>query len=440
MTVADVQAPLNLDADESYALHVKADGTATISAATVWGALHGLETLSQLVSYDFFAQSYSIAGLPIQISDVPRFKHRGLLIDSGRHFESVKQVKRFINSMAHAKLNVLHWHLTEDQSFPIASRKFPDLPQKGSWSSQEQYTSQEIASIVEFARLRGVRVMPEFDMPGHSSSWRNSHPEFFATACLDPNSRGAFDPALPETFGFLETQLEDWTTGMFSDDFLHLGSDEVPSGCWNNSRDLAFMKQKGFNSTDDLFNYFVNEMANIAKKMGKTAVFWDEAFLSAKPPLDAIIQNWHDADLFQKILNAGYRGIFSSAGGYTNGWYFDALGVSWQKMYLLDPQTNITDDKVHLIVGGEGCMWGETVDPSDLEATVWPRAAAIAERLWSPRSVNDVDQALPRLEAFRCLLLSRGHSAGVIGGSGRQSPPGPGSCSQLISSAGDIVV
>lgn len=212
---------------------------------------------------------------------------------------------------------------------------------------------------------------------------------------------------------------------MFVDGFVHLGSDEVPSDCWNNTKDLAWMKSQGLANFTEVFDYFVNHMVSMAKKLGKQTILWDEAFMSAKPPKEAVIQNWHDSKLMQQIVDAGYRALLS------NGWYLDHLTTTWQSMYAMDPQFNISSDKAHLVLGGEGCMWGETVDPSDMEATVWPRAAAIAERLWSAPGVNSTEAAEPRLLAFRCMLLARGVRTGVVGGPGRGAPPGPGSCSQL---------
>ncbi|CAE7534192.1 hexb2 [Symbiodinium natans] len=395
VNVRDDQADLALGVNESYNLDVNIDGTAVITAETVWGALRGLETLSQLIVFNFTTGQYSISGLPLHIEDAPRFPHRGLLIDSGRHFEPVAQVKALLDSMQYAKFNVLHWHLTEDQSFPIASRSFPELPQHGAYSDQEQYTWQDISEVVQYARDRGIRVIPEFDMPGHSSSWRNSHPEIFAEGCLSETSRGAFDPANRATFAFLLAALKDWTSGMFVDGFVHLGSDEVPSDCWNNTKDLAWMRSQGLANFTEVFDYFVNQMVLMAKKLGKQTILWDEAFMSAKPPKEAVIQNWHDSKLMQQIVNAGYRALLS------NGWYLDHLKTTWESMYAMDPQFNISQDKAHLVLGGEGCMWGETVDPSDMESTIWPRAAAIAERLWSSAGANSTEEAEPRLLAFR---------------------------------------
>jgi len=437
--ILDTTSALQLGVDESYTLDVDLDGITVIAAKTVWGALHGLETMSQLIEFNFKTGQYSVSGIPVHIEDKPRFQHRGLLIDSGRHFEPMVHVKAMIDSMTYAKLNVLHWHLTEDESFPIASRVFPELPEKGAFNDFEQYTWEDIVDVVEYARRRGIRVIPEFDMPGHSSSWRKSHPEVFAEGCLSESSRGAFDPAKNATFELLEAALQDWSK-MFVDGFLHLGSDEVPANCWNNSKDIAWMKTMGFSNSSEVFNYFVNKMVNISKKLGRETILWDEAFLSAKPPQEAVIQNWHDASLLQKIVDAGYRAVFSSNGGYTNGWYLDGLKATWQNMYVLEPLNNISAEKAHLVLGGEGCMWGEHVDPSDFEFTVWPRLAAIAERLWSDREVNSTAEAQPRLETFRCRLLSRGVHTGIVGGSGRGTPPGPGSCTQQGTSEEQIFV
>ncbi|CAK9001335.1 unnamed protein product [Durusdinium trenchii] len=339
--------------------------------------------MSQLIEFNFKTGQYSVSGIPVHIEDKPRFQHRGLLIDSGRHFEPMVHVKAMIDSMTYAKLNVLHWHLTEDESFPIASRVFPELPEKG-----------------------------------------NHIPKFFAEGAVTNFGHDSDEES---------AALQDWSK-MFVDGFLHLGSDEVPANCWNNSKDIAWMSLGG-----RVFNYFVNKMVNISKKLGRETILWDEAFLSAKPPQEAVIQNWHDASLLQKIVDAGYRAVFSSNGGYTNGWYLDGLKATWQNMYVLEPLNNISAEKAHLVLGGEGCMWGEHVepwqpssfsDPSDFEFTVWPRLAAIAERLWSDREVNSTAEAQPRLETFRCRLLSRGVHTGIVGGSGRGTPPGPGSCTQ----------
>ena len=249
--VFDSTVALALGVNESYTLTVPVSGNATISAATVFGAYHGLETLSQLVQFSFDTESYQIDELlPLRIDDTPAFAHRGLLLDTARHFQPVSSLLRVIDSLAMAKINVLHLHMSEDQSFPAASRVHPELAAKGAWSQHERYTWQELRQVVGYGSARGLRVIPELDMPGHATSWRESHPELFSTGASAVNcgtqvdgarenvTRGALDPANNATFEFIEELLRDYFSkdgGAFSDiDYVHLGADEVPTGCWQN--------------------------------------------------------------------------------------------------------------------------------------------------------------------------------------------------------------
>lgn len=181
VNVSDPVAPLALHANESYVLSVAASGTATCASPTVWGALHCLESFSQLVSYDFYSQVYRTPPvLPLRIADEPRFAHRGVMLDCSRHFLPIAQLQSMVDSLAFAKMNVLHLHLTESDSFPMPSRVHPELPQLGAFSSREQYSWADMEGLLEYGRQRGVRVLPEFEMPGHSGAWKHSHPEIFA--------------------------------------------------------------------------------------------------------------------------------------------------------------------------------------------------------------------------------------------------------------------
>jgi N-acetyl-beta-hexosaminidase len=167
-----------LETDESYTLDIpaSANGQISITAPTVYGAMHALETLSQLVTYDFDTEGYAVAAVPWSIADAPRFPHRGLMVDTARHFETLSAIRGMIDSLPYSKINVLHWHMSDSQSFPMESKTHPRL-WKGAFSDQERYTQADIASVVEYARLRGVRVMVEFDMPGHAGSWCKGYPE-----------------------------------------------------------------------------------------------------------------------------------------------------------------------------------------------------------------------------------------------------------------------
>jgi hexosaminidase len=424
-----------LGQDESYELTITAT-SCVIAAPNIFGLYHGLQTLVQLTSYDFDTDVYSLP--VVSVKDKPAFPHRGLLVDSGRHFLPVPFITRLLDGMAMAKLNVLHWHLTEDQSWPIASRVHPEFVSQGAFSPRERYSIDNIKTVVKHAAALGIRVVPEFDMPGHTSSWRISHPELFTKNCQANSTRGALDPANPKVYEMISSLVRDWYDGVFSDSFVHLGTDEVPTNCWNNTDDIAFMRTHGIKDGDfnGLFAYFIKNLTSVATSVGRKPILWDEAFTNGAAPEMATIQIWHDASLLKQIVEAGHQAIFSPNGGYTNGWYLDGLKAPWEAMYKLSPMENVDSKYRHLVLGGEGCMWGETVDGSDLEFTIWPRLAAIAERLWTDPVSLDVDSVQPRLESFRCLLLELGHSAGPVGGAGRQAPPGPGSiCSQTNSPA-----
>lgn len=344
-------------------------------------------------------------------------------MDTSRHFEPVPVITHFIESLSMAKINTLHWHIVDSQSFPAPSRVHPEFAEKGAYSPSERYSWAELKYVVEFARARGVRVVPEFDMPAHTDSWAKAHPELFPSSC-----KSAFDPANEMVYKLVEEVLGDWAE-VFTDKVMHLGTDELPESCWNNSVDIAFMKQKGITSLDDLFGYFVARVVGIAEKIGKRAAVWDESIIrSNRTPTNAIVQIWHaDPGLLQKAISAGHDTVYSPDGP----WYLDGLGSTWETMYQVDPAHGLTS-ALGKVLGGGGEMWGETVDPSDLESTVWPRLAAIGERLWSPSNVTaqGPDAARARLQDFRCLLLQRGVRAGLVGGTGRAPPTGPGGCSQ----------
>lgn len=414
---------LQLGVDESYVLDIPASGNATLMAKTVFGAYHGLQTFSQLVAFNFTSGAYEVEGAPWHIEDAPLYPHRELLIDSSRHFEPIPVVAHLIDSMAMAKINVLHWHIIDGQSFPAPSRVHPEFAEKGAYSPSERYTWQELKYVVEYARARGVRVVPEFDVPAHTDSWAKAHPELFPKSCSS-----ALDPANENVYKMIADLIEDWAE-VFPDKVMHLGTDELPESCWNNTVDLAFMKEKGIASLDDLFGYFVARVVGIAEASGKRAQVWDESIIrSNRTPTNAVVQIWHaDPGLLQKAVSAGHDAVYSPDGP----WYLDGLGSTWETMYKVDPTLNLTAAPGR-VIGGGGEMWGETVDPSDLESTVWPRLAAIGERLWSPASATAAgpDAARPRLQAFRCLLLQRGVRSGLVGGTGRAPPPGPGGCSQ----------
>jgi len=431
VTVANVNVQLQLESDESYVLDIPADGsTITITAPTVYGAYHALQTLSQLIVFNFDTQTYGIDQAPWHVADAPRFKHREVLVDSSRHFEPVQTLKNLIDSLTYAKINVVHWHIVDSQSFPFDSPAFPSLGQKGAYSPQERYTILDVADVIEFARQRGVRVMIEIDNPGHAASWCLGHPE----VCPAPDCPEPLNPATNATFDLIYGLFRDFTGGVRGggvafDNMFHLGGDEVNTGCWTRSPSITqWLNEQGL-TPDGGYEYFVRRSQAIAHAQGRDCVGWEEIWDRFGTSLDksTIIHQWLPGSTIAANATAhGYRVLWSTDGV----WYLDGLGVTWETMYVQEPCIGIPDNLcATLMLGGGGEMWGETVDTSDLQQTIWPRLAAIAERLWSPRSVADAKAAHARFSAFRCLLNRRGVAAAPSNNlQARQAPPGPGGC------------
>jgi hexosaminidase len=377
--------------DESYALEIKPDGVA-LSAPNDIGILRGLETLLQLLSADESGYYFPC----VEIQDAPRFVWRGLLIDVGRHFEPVDVILRNLDAMATVKMNVLHWHLSEDQGFRVESRVFPRLQELG--SDGMFYTQDQIREVVAYAADRGIRVMPEFDIPGHSTSWLVAYPEYASSPGPYTIERHfgvfgpAFDPTNNRVYNFFDKFFKEMA-GLFPDPYMHIGGDEVNPDQWNTSRRIqAYMKKKGIADNHALQASFNERILKILKKHGKKMVGWDEIF---QPGIssDIVIQSWRGQEALVEAARQGYRGLLS------NGYYIDLCEPA-AKLYLNDPippGSPLTDAQKALVLGGEATMWGELVSPETIDSRIWPRTAAIAERLWSPQSVNNVDDMYRRL-------------------------------------------
>lgn len=422
-SIKTVAVKLGSGTGEAYTLQVKPDGIEIAAEAPV-GVQYALETLSQLVAFNFDKSLYVTQPvLPLTIKDEPKYSHRGLLVDSSRHFLSVRSLKRVIRSMSYAKLNRLHWHITDAQSFPINSRVEPSLASKGAWSARERYTLQDVQEVIRYAKEHSIVVVPEFDMPGHTKSWGKARPDLMALTqdTYNDGNSAALNPTKQETFGLVQSLLTDWMgssktekdkPAFFDTPMVHLGTDEVPYNAWS-----------ALGDSKEMFSSFVDRATQMAQGLGKDVVLWEEAFKDGKPSQSAIIQVWLDANVARRAADAGNRVILSQ------GWYLDHLDDTWQKMYAQNPASFVSAENSQRMIGGEGCMWGETVDGGDLEQTIWPRLGAVAERLWGADAA-DVDEARPRLASFRCLLLERGIPSGTLEGRGRSTPSGPGSCSE----------
>jgi len=300
---------------------------------------------------------------------------------------------------------------------------------QGAYSEEEKFSQDEIRDIVEFGKYYGVRVIIEFDIPGHAASWCAGYP----AVCPSPTCNQPLDPSSETTWNLIQGLLGEVTgykqgAGLFPDNFVHLGGDEVDTSCWTSVPHVQQWLDSHNMTTEDAYMYFVEQAHNYIIPAGRNPVNWEEVFNHFGNKLDkeTIVHIWLNADTLAEVVAAGYRGILSNS----DKWYLDHLDVTWQDFYLNEPFSKINNaTQQALVLGGEVCMWGETVDTSDLMSTVWPRAAAAAERLWSSQDVNDTTAALPRLEAFRCLLNRRGIGAAPTNNkNARDAPPGPGGC------------
>jgi hexosaminidase len=381
-----------LGEDESYSLDVS-PLEARLQAATVTGALRGLETLAQLIGSGPDVQS-------VHIEDKPRFPWRGLMLDVSRHWMPIEVVERNLDAMAAVKLNVFHWHLSDDQGFRAESKRFPRLQQFG--SDGHFYTQAQIRQVVDYARDRGIRVVPEFDIPGHTTSWFVGYPELASAPGPYTIERkwGIFqptmDPTREETYAFLDDFIGEMAN-LFPDSYFHIGGDEVEETQWKSSAAIqSFAKQHQLDDSRALHAYFNLRLEQILKKHGKTMVGWDEV-LNPGLAHDTVIQSWRGQASLAEAARKGYRGILSF------GYYLDHLKPA-AAHYTVDPLADapdlLTKEQASRILGGEACMWSEYVSDQTVDSRIWPRAGAIAERLWSAREVTNVDAMYQRLESL----------------------------------------
>ena len=397
--------------DESYVLEVTVSG-AKLAAATPLGTMHGLQTFLQLVE----ATPTGFAVPLVTIQDTPRFPWRGLMIDVGRHFIPLDVIKRNLDGMEAVKMNVFHWHLSENQGFRVESKKFPKLQEMG--SDGLFYTQDEVRNLIAYARDRGIRVYPEFDMPGHSTAWFVGYPELASAPGPYEIERkwGIFDPAMnpsdEHVYRFLDELIGEMAK-LFPDPYFHIGGDEVNGKQWEaNPRIQEYMKAHGIKDNSALQNYFTDRVQKIVSKHHKTMVGWDE-ILSPDIPKDIVIQSWRGQESLASAAKQGYRGLLS------NGYYIDLMW-SAARHYAVDPTSgaaaSLSPEEKQRILGGEATMWSEYVSPENVDSRIWPRTAAIAERLWSPEEVRDVTSMYNRLDqvSWRLDFLGLTHNTSYV--------------------------
>jgi len=382
-----------LGEDESYHLEIT-QTQAHLSAPNPLGVLRGLETFRQLVSLG----QQGFAAPAVDIQDHPRFPWRGLHLDVSRHWMPVEVVKRNLDAMAAVKLNVFHWHLTDDQGFRVESKRFPKLHVFG--SDGLYYTQEQVREVVAYARGRGVRVVPEFDIPGHTTSWLVGYPQLASATGPYKIERnwGVFDPTLDptreSTYQFLDALIDEMA-GLFPDQFFHIGGDEVTGKQWKNSPHIrAFMRKQRLRTVEELQAYFNRRLQKTIAKYGKRMDGWDE-ILDPDLAKGIVIQSWRGQKSLAESARHGFFGILSW------GYYLDHIEPA-STLYVVDPldrdAATLSDEEKARILGGEVAMWGEFVSPDNVDSRIWPRAAAVAERFWSPREVNDVPSMYRRLD------------------------------------------
>ncbi len=379
--------------DESYRLEVTPQ-QGRLAAPTPVGALRGIETFLQLVDLD-----KSGFGAPaVKIVDRPRFPWRGLMIDASRHWMPVPVIERNLDAMAALKFNVLHWHLSDDQGFRQESKRFPKL--QGMGSDAHFYTQEQIGEVIAYARDRGIRVVPEFDMPGHTTSWFVGYPELASAPGPYSIERrwGIFDPCVDptreEVYTFLDAFIGEMAA-LFPDEYFHVGGDEVNGKQWDANPSIReFMRAHNMKNNPDLQAYFNRRILPLVQKHGKKMIGWDE-ILHPDLPKDIVVHSWRGQDSLAAAAKQGFMGILSA------GYYLDHMRPA-SFHYSVDPMegatAGLTPEQQARILGGEACMWAEYVTPQNVDSRIWPRVAAVAERLWSPQQVKYVDSMYYRLE------------------------------------------
>jgi len=468
--VDDLSADLQHGVDESYTLEVSdSSESVDITAKTVYGALHAFTTLLQLIIND--GNNGLIIEEPVSITDKPLYPVRGIMIDSGRNFLSKAKIFEQIDGMALSKLNVLHWHIIDAQSWPLEIKEYPDMT-KDAYSAREIYTTECIQEIIQYAAERGVRIIPEIDMPGHANSgWKQIDRGMMS--CIDSwwsNDNWALHTAVEPNPGQLDI-LNDKTyevTGnvfkelaaLFPDNWFHIGGDELHKNCYNYSEPIAeFFKN---HSMFDLTQEWVDRaIPNFKSKANKTLVMWEDVAISPDaratkgPPKDVILQAWNNGlENIRNLTRDGYKVIVSSSdfvyldcgfGGWvgndprynvmvnpdaanTSVWNFNWGGTggswcapykTWQRIYNYDFTQNLTDTQKELVVGAIAPLWSEQVDDTVISSKMWPRAAALAELVWSgnrdPESGKKrTTELTQRILNFRELLVAVGVGASPL--------------------------
>ncbi|PYH55027.1 beta-N-acetylhexosaminidase [Aspergillus niger CBS 101883] len=461
VNVLDIGADLQQGVDESYTLEVTESATSVvIEAPTVWGALHAFTTLQQLVISD--GQGGLLIEQPVKIQDAPLYPYRGIMLDTGRNFISVNKIYEQLDGMSLSKLNVLHWHMEDTQSWPIEIDAYPEMIHDA-YSPREVFSHADMRNVVAYARARGVRVIPEIDMPSHSASgWKQVDPQM--VTCVDSwwsnddySLHTAVEPP-PGQMDIIYNGTYDVLSNIFPDNWFHVGADEIQPNCFNFSSYVTdWFTQDPSRTYNDLAQYWVDHAVPIFQNYSasRRLVMWEDIVLSTEHahdvPTNIVMQTWNNGlDYINQLTAKGYDVIVSSAdfmyldcgmGGFlTNDPRYDVMSnpdastpnfnyggnggswcapyKTWQRIYDYDFTQNLTVTQAQHIVGAEAPLWSEQVDDVTVSSQFWPRAAALAELVWSGnRDENGRKRTTlmtQRILNFREYLVANGAQAQAL--------------------------
>ncbi|EXJ95565.1 beta-N-acetylhexosaminidase [Capronia coronata CBS 617.96] len=468
LTIADGEADLQQGVDESYTVEITpASQAINITAETVWGALHAFTTLQQIIISD--GKGGLMIEQPVSISDYPNYPYRGALIDTGRNFISLPKIFEQIDGMALSKMNVLHWHLVDAQSWPIQMKTYPQMT-KDAYSPRNIYSQNDIRAVIAYARAHGVRIIPEVDMPGHASSgWAQVDPSIVACAnswwsndvwalhtATEPNP-GQLDILNNKTYDVIGNVYAELSS-LFTDNIFHVGADEVHPGCYNFSSIVReWFAANASRTYDDLLQVWVDKAIPIfSSTANKTLIMWEDILLSDPHthtlPKNIILQSWNGGlTNIKNLTSQGYDVIVSSSdffyldcgfGGWvTNDPRYNEMAnpnasvptfnygggggswcapyKSWQRVYDYDFTLNLTDAEKSHVLGTEVPLWSEQVDDTVISSKMWPRAAAMAELAWSGNrdpatGLKRTTEMSQRILNFREYLVANGVQAAPL--------------------------
>ncbi|HDY7714383.1 TPA: beta-N-acetylhexosaminidase [Vibrio vulnificus] len=413
-----------------------------VEAGSSSGFVHATASLLQLLDYNSLTQEAQLACC--SISDSPRFRYRGMMLDCSRHFHSVEQVKRLINLLAHYKFNTFHWHLTDDEGWRVEIKAFPALTEIGAWRGVDEaiepqythisqryggfYSQEEIKEVVAYAAQRSIMVIPEIDVPGHCRAAIKSLPEMLVEVeddtvyrSIQNYSDNVLNPGLSTTYQFLDGVLEE-ISQLFPAPYVHIGADEVPHGVWSNSPSCqALMKQHGYQDYKELQGHLLRHAEQKLRSLGKRMLGWEEAQHGDKVSKDTVIYSWLSEEAAVNCARQGFDVVLQPAQttylDMTQDYAPEEPGVDWanplplEKAYNYEPLANIpADDPIHKRIWGiQTALWCEIINnPERMDYMVFPRIIALAEACWTQKEHRDWNDFLSRLKGHLPLLDKQG--------------------------------